>query len=168
MLTALLDHLPRLPAFRVLLAEPDSTSHGLLQAAHPFVTAGLYHHRPGPLILLTARSETAQEIAAQLAQWLPPPVENGQETAARILVFAEPDSLPYESICWSSATFQQRLTAPPPCKAARKSPIVVASARALAQKTLPARRVAPCPSPHRRGRLRAPRADGPDLGADRL
>ena len=140
MLTALLDHLPRLPAFRVLLAEPDSTSHGLLQAAHPFVTAGLYHHRPGPLILLTARSETAQEIAAQLAQWLPPPVENGQETAARILVFAEPDSLPYERIRWSSATRQQRLTALAALQSRTQiPPIVVASARALAQKTLPAR-----------------------------
>ncbi len=102
MLTALLDHLPRLPAFRVLLAEPDSTSHGLLQAAHPFVTAGLYHHRPGPLILLTARSETAQEIAAQLAQWLPLPSRTADRCAFWSLCRA--DLLPYERIRWSSAS----------------------------------------------------------------
>ena len=90
----------------------------------------------GALVVLTARRKMAQQLVSQLELWLPPPEEGGPP----ILLFAEPDALPYERIAWSNATRQRRLTA----LAALQSrsgppPVVVAGARALMQKTLPAR-----------------------------
>ena len=135
-LTGLLDLLPQHPAFRPLFNASADAPLALLQAARPYVAAALHHAQQQPLVLLTARSEMAQQLAAQLAPWLPPPEAGGP----RILIFADPDALPYERIGWSSATRQQRLTA----LAALQSrsgppPIIIAGARALMQKTLPTR-----------------------------
>ncbi len=135
-LTGLLDFLHELPAYRALLEQPPSEPQALLQAARPYVLAGLKSHRPGALMLLTARSEMAQQLADQLESWLPPREEGGPP----VYLFAEPDALPYERIAWSGQTRQQRLTT----LAALQSrtgvrPVVIASARALMQKTLPAR-----------------------------
>lgn len=140
-LSGLLDLLPRLPAFRAWVQSLDassteSTPQALLATARPFVVAGTRMQRNAPLVLLTARSEMAQQICDQLAIWLPQAEEGGPP----IHLFAEPDALPYERISWSSATRQRRLTA----LAALQSrsvipPVIVVSARALSQKTLPAR-----------------------------
>ncbi|RIK35465.1 MAG: transcription-repair coupling factor [Chloroflexi bacterium] len=135
-LSGLLPLLQGLPAYQALLDQPTTEPQALLQSARPYVVAGLKTHRPGALILLTARSELAQQLADQLEHWLPAPDEGGPP----IYLFAEPDALPFERIAWSGRTRQQRLTA----LAALQSrsgirPLVVASARALMQKTLPAR-----------------------------
>ena len=139
-LSGLVKSLQQLPAYRALVAQigtqTESTPQALLGAARPVVVAGLKQDRPGSLVLLTARSEMAQQLAAQLESWLPPVAEGGPP----VYVFAEPDALPYERIAWSGYTRQQRLTA----MAALQSrvgvrPIVITSARALMQKTLPAR-----------------------------
>lgn len=135
-LTGLLALLRTLPAYQALLGQPDSTPHALLPAARPFVIAGLKTDRPGPLLLLTARSEMAQQLASQLELWLPPTDVGGPP----IYLFAEPDALPYERIAWSGHTRQQRLTALAALQnRSGPKPIVIASARALMQKTLPAR-----------------------------
>ncbi len=108
----------------------------LLQAARPFVVAGLRQARPALVVLLTARSEMAQQLASQLATWLPAPEEGGPA----VLSFAEPDALPYERIGWSNATRQQRLTTLAALQSrVQTPPVVIASARALMQKTLPTR-----------------------------
>lgn len=135
-LSGLVKILQQLPAYRALVTQMDSTPQSLLAAARPLVVAGLKQERPGSLILVTARSEMAQQLATQLETWLPPVEEGGPP----VFVFAEPDALPYERIAWSGYTRQQRLTA----MAALQSrtgvrPVVIASARALMQKTLPAR-----------------------------
>ncbi len=147
LLTGLLDLLTRSPAYADLLAALDTPEQraalppqALLGAARPFVAAGLRRHRPGALLFLTARSEMAQQLLDQLAHFLSPVEEGGPP----LYHFADPDALPYERIPWSSATRQRRLTAlaalqsrtGPPSGAA---PVVVASARALMQKTLPPR-----------------------------
>jgi transcription-repair coupling factor (superfamily II helicase) len=141
LLSGLLELLPRLPAFRAWLqtlttppAEP--TPQAVLAAARPFLVAGARMHLAVPIVFITARSEMAQQIYNQLEIWLPPVDEGGPP----IYLFAEPDALPYERIHWSSTTRQRRLTA----LAALQSrhgppPVIVASARALSQKTLPAR-----------------------------
>uniref|UniRef100_A0A540VK97 Transcription-repair-coupling factor n=1 Tax=Litorilinea aerophila TaxID=1204385 RepID=A0A540VK97_9CHLR len=136
-LTGLLTLLGQMPAFRQLLEEGDTQPQALLQAARPFVVAGLAVHRPRAVVFLTARGEMAQQLLVQLESWLPPVEEGGPS----LHLFAEPDALPYERIAWSSATRQQRLTALAALqsRAAGPRPIVVASARALMQKTLPAR-----------------------------
>lgn len=132
-LAPLLHHLP---AFRRLLEEGSAAPLSLLQSARAYVTAGLHQARGSALLLLTSRSELAQQILTEIDQWLPPPEEGGPPR----LLFADPDALPFERILWSNATRQRRLTA----LAALQSrsgppPIVVAGARALMHKTLPAR-----------------------------
>ena len=132
----MVDLLPRLPAYRQLLDQGSDSPLALLQAARPFVAAGLRQARNRAVVLLTARSEMAQQLAVQLATWLPSRDEGGPA----ILTFAEPDALPYERIGWSSATRQQRLTALAALQSrVQTPPIVIASARALMQKTLPTR-----------------------------
>lgn len=135
-LSGLVKTLQQLPAYRALVTQRDSTPQALLSAARPLVVAGVKQDRPGSLVLVTARSEMAQQLATQLEIWLPSVAEGGPP----VFVFAEPDALPYERIAWSGYTRQQRLTA----MAALQSrtgvrPVVIVSARALMQKTLPAR-----------------------------
>ena len=79
----------------------------------------------------------AQQLVEQLAVWLPPAGAGG----AADLSLCRPDALPYERITWSSATRQRRLTAMAALQRPQSghAPLVVASARALMQKTLPAR-----------------------------
>ena len=135
-LSGLVKTLQQLPAYRELVTQMDSTPQSLLQAARPFVVAGIKSDRPGALVLVTARSEMAQQLAAQLETWLPPVAEGGPP----VYLFAEPDALPYERIAWSGYTRQQRLTALATLQSRTgPRPVVIASARALMQKTLPAR-----------------------------
>ncbi len=147
-LSGLLKLLKQLPAFQELIASKERTPQALLQSARPFVAAGLKQERSGALIFLTARSEMAQQVAAQLEMWLPP-VEAG---GPPVYLFAEPDALPYERIAWSGYTRQQRLTALAALQSrAGKPPVVVTSARALMQKTLPARELRLALRPLKRG-----------------
>jgi transcription-repair coupling factor (superfamily II helicase) len=135
-LSGLLSLLQDLPAYRALLDQTPSEPQAVLQSARPFIIAGLKQHRPGALILLTARSEVAQQMADQLESWLPPPEEGGPP----VYLFAEPDALPFERIAWSGQTRQQRLTALSALQSRTgPTPLVIASARALMQKTLPPR-----------------------------
>ncbi|MCB0189388.1 MAG: hypothetical protein KDE31_34190, partial [Caldilineaceae bacterium] len=135
-LSGLLTLLQQIPAYRELVTAAESTPQALLQAARPLVAAGLQQDRGGSLVMVTARSEMAQQLAAQLETWLPP-VEDGGPT---IHLFAEPDALPYERIAWSGYTRQQRLTTLAALQSrTSRPPVVVTSARALMQKTLPAR-----------------------------
>ena len=143
-LLPLLDGLPAFVECLASLAEPTAelTSQALLPAARPFVAAGLKQRRPGPLVLVTARSEMAQQLVDQLEAWLPPVAAGGPP----VYHFADPDALPYERISWGSTTRQRRLTALAALQSRTgPAPVVVTSARALMQKTLPARSCAwPC------------------------
>ena len=139
-LSGLLPLLQQLPPYRALLDQRPSAPQALLPAARPFVAAGLATHADAPLVLLTARSEMALQLEQQIVDWLPP-LEAGGPPVHR---FAEPDALPFERIPWSNETRQQRLTALAALQSrsgqiSGQKPIVVASARALMQKTLPAR-----------------------------
>ena len=122
----------------------------LLHAARPFVTAGLAGDLNQPLILVTARSERARQWTDELRVWLDNP--------ERVHLFADPDALPYERIPWSRETRQQRLTAlaalaRSPEDGRQDAPIIVASARALIQKTLPPREFRLATRPLHRGQL---------------
>ena len=164
LLNGLLDLLNRLPAYRDLLAGVQAGAElrpqALVHSARPFVVAGLRAHTPGALVFITARSEMAQQVIEQLGAWLPPTGEGGPP----LYHFADPDALPYERIHWSSTTRQRRLTALAALQgrsvqagrsgqAGQSSlpPIVIASARALMQKTLPARELRMALRPMRAG-----------------
>lgn len=139
-LKGLVDLLPSVPAFAEWLAQLQSAQEtgpqAVLAAARPCLVAALAAHWPAPILLITARSEMAQQVSEQLLTWLPPLEEGG----APVYHFADPDAMPYERISWSSATRQRRLSTLAVLQGRTSpAPIVVASARALMQKTLPAR-----------------------------
>ena len=140
-LSGLPDLLGRLPAFRAWLETfsmpgGEAVPQSVFAAARPLVVAGLCRERARPVVLLTGRSERAQQLCDQLARWLPPSEEGGPP----ILLLADPDALPYERIRWSGRTRQQRLTALAALQGrGAVPPLIVASARAFSQKTLPAR-----------------------------
>ncbi len=136
LLSGLLDLLKWLPAYNDVLAQPPAAPQALVAAARPYVIAGLRRHSGRPVVVLTAREETAGQLLAELESWLPPVEEGGPPR----YLFAQPDALPYERIPWSGATRQQRLTALAALQSrSGPAPIVIASARALMQMTLPAR-----------------------------
>ena len=141
-LPGLVELLPEVPAFSEWLAQLQSghetEPQAVLQAARAYLVAGLAARWQGPILLLTARSEMAQQLVDQLLTWLPPLEAGG----APVHQFADPDALPYERIPWSGTTRQRRLTTLAALQqraAGAPAPIVVVSARALMQKTLPAR-----------------------------
>ncbi len=144
-LSGLTHHLADLPAYRRFLDElrsgqPDRAPLALYGAARAFVVAGLIPALNRPALYVVARSEHARQVVDELQVWLPP---DGQPGAAPLLYFADPDSLPYERVAWSRETRQARLgvlTALTQRSATGSgSPLVVASARSLMQKTLPPR-----------------------------
>ena len=135
-LSGLLAYLQQLPAYRALCQEAPTEPQAVVSAAHSFLVAGLRTHREQAVIWVTASSELAHQLAAQVESWLPPVDEGGPP----VYLFAEPDALPYERISWGGATRQSRLTA----LAALQSqsgprPVIVTSPRALMQMTLPPR-----------------------------
>ncbi len=149
-LSGLLSLLPDLAAYRELFdslneesADPVSDALplrglGVISAARPFLLAALYLQLRRPMVLLTARAERVNLWIEQLRIW------TGSDA---ILAFPEPDALPYERVPWSRETVSDRLTALTALTqwkgaegdGASSPPLIVASARALMQKTLPTR-----------------------------
>ena len=125
----------------------------IYHAARPYIVATLARQLNQPLLIITPRSNRARQWIDELRIWLPDevPVHN----------FADPDALSYERIPWVAETRQRRLeslvalltwedrrgdpsvvapfTGGYEGTAPTVAPIVVASARALVQMTLPVR-----------------------------
>ena len=150
-ISGLLDLFDSIPAFRQLtqvLAEGGG-AHGLLpleldKGTRPPVVAQLYRRvaspRRAPILLLSARVDTATLWHQALETWLPE--ING------LLRLPEPTPLPYDRGPWSDRARQGRLNVltaliagqHPQIPAAATPPLIVSSARAFLQKTLPRRR----------------------------
>lgn len=147
----LLELFDDLPPFEELIGRMDSqTDEGILlpleltRGTRAPVVAQLYrrsaalHRRP--LILLTARIDAVTHWMQALESWLP---ETGN-----LLRFPEPTPLPYDHGPWSDRTRQARLKVlaelirgqHPLVPQGDAPPLVVVSARAFLQKTLPKRR----------------------------
>ncbi|MFQ5614564.1 MAG: DEAD/DEAH box helicase, partial [Anaerolineae bacterium] len=114
---------------------------GVLTAARPAFLAAVQAELQRPLLVITARADRARLLTDQLQMWVQNP--------SAVVRLPDPDALPYERVAWGRQTTAGRLTAltalaswnnslrgpapegdPPP-------PLVVTSARALMQKTLP-------------------------------
>ena len=111
---------------------------GLPSAARSYAAAALVEEMNRPVVLITARVETARLLVDQLRSWLP-------NEAGRVHFFADPEALPFERIVWSHETRQARLAAlatlarwGQPGAEAEPPPLVVSSVRALMQRTAPA------------------------------
>jgi len=99
-------------------------------AAKPFVVAALHSELGLPALVIAAHPEGAKHLCDQLESWL-------GDAAAQL--FPEPDALPYERIPVEAATMQQRIKALSLLSCGDQAPLVVASAHAVAHKTI-------CPS----------------------
>ncbi|MFZ4813819.1 MAG: transcription-repair coupling factor [Phototrophicaceae bacterium] len=137
-LHGLLDALRRTPAFHNLLEQlrrpsrPEGLALGLLRAARPYVLGALATDWHAPIVYISARPETAYNTAEQLPVWI---------DAVRVTRFAEGSSAFYERSAWGESAISGRIGA----LAAllndtpnHPAPVVVASARALMGRTLPA------------------------------
>jgi len=133
-LLSLVDRLPGYSHFLRSLVEGKPLSPlAIPEAARPYFIAALRRHLAVPLLVVAPRRDRAQEFYDQLRVWSPEP---------GIYLFREPDVLPYERIPWDRETIQERLEA----LAAMVSdggwgegcaPVLVTTARGLAQKTIP-------------------------------
>ena len=140
-LAGLLAFLRQTPAYQSALAalragRPVADQH-LLRAARPFVIAGLAQDMQRPVLILTGRVDRAYNLAEQLPVWAPDLL---------ILRYAEPSSFFYERAPWTPRTVQSRLQTLAALTRpigkhddGRPAPVVIASASALIQKTLPLR-----------------------------
>lgn len=145
-LSGLLDFLRQIKPFTELVeglqadkAPPEPLS--VPASARAYVCAAIVRQLARPVMVITARADLATLYAEQLRAWLPHP-----ET---VFLLADPDALPYERVPWSRETRQMRMAALialaqaqlPKLQAADAPapPVVVTSARALMQKTIPAR-----------------------------
>ncbi len=141
-LKGLLAALRQLPPYHALI---DTLRDGgilpdqhILRAARPFVAAGLAGDLQRTTLIITARVERAYNVAEQLPVWLP-------ETP--ILRFTEPGPLFYDRSPWAASTIRSRLAVlaqlVPPVEADKPvpgtAPVIVTSALALMQKTIPIR-----------------------------
>lgn len=109
----------------------------VLEAARPFLLAALRSDLGRPMLIVTSRRDGARHIYEQLKTWSPSP--DG------LLFFPEPDVLSYERVPWDRGIAQDRLMTLTRLATSDQSsdgalPVVVASVRALLQKTVPRER----------------------------
>ncbi len=142
--SGLLNIFNELPAFAELVAELDEKKSvpplSLPMSARTAVLAQLYRQRKVPVVLITGKVESAAAWIQALEMWLPP-----GDVMRRL---PEPTPLPYDRGPWSERCRADRLTVltrlmagqHPQMPALEMPPLVVTSARAFLQKTLPKRR----------------------------
>ncbi len=145
-LSGLLSLVEDIPSYRELIeglmardAVPRSLPHpvtlSLLSSARPYLIAALQRDLDKPVVVVTARPEQANRLYSQLRLW--------SARTEGVLLFPEPNALPYEHIAWNIETIQQRIrvlaTLLQVQEQSTLSPVIIASARALMQKTIPRR-----------------------------
>ena len=133
-LTGLLDSVRGNAAYRQLidsLRSGDCAGSHVVRAARPCLLAALAADWDGPIIFLTATARRAYDVSEQLPIWL--------ADSTRLHRFAEPSAQFYDRSAWDTGVIRGRIAALDALARARagRQPIVVASARALMQATLP-------------------------------
>ncbi len=143
-LSGLLSLIEYIPSYRELIeglrgqdAAPRSLPYpvtlSLLSSARPYLIAALQRNLSRPMVVVTARPEQANQLHSQLRLWSARPES--------VLLFPEPNALPYEHIAWAIETIQQRVrvlaTLLRPQEQSILPPLIITSARALMQKTIP-------------------------------
>lgn len=110
----------------------DTTPWNIVRSARPFVTATLARSWDGPVIYITARIKRAYDVTGQLPVWL--------GDTAPIYRFGEPAPQFYERAPWGESAIRSRvevLHALVQSDETQTQPIIITSARALLQRTLP-------------------------------
>lgn len=133
-LSGILNLLAGQPPYQALLDElaDDSRSDltlGLIRSARAYVSAALACDTGRPLLIITARTDRAHNLAEQLLAWCP---------SLNVLSFPEPNALFYERAPWGSRTTRARLRVLAALSGtAAPNTVVVVPARGLMQRTLP-------------------------------
>jgi transcription-repair coupling factor (superfamily II helicase) len=134
-LGALLPEIGQLPGYNRLLQElknKNVTSAVVLDAARPYLVAALYGQLRKTTLLVTAQPEHARKLYEQLTSWS----SNGN-----VMLFPEPDVLPYERLTPESTTGLERIQALSALVTGSGNgntpPLVVASVSALMSRTTP-------------------------------
>ena len=137
-LSGLLPLIEDLSAFRDLTAAlraQSTVTADVIESARAPMLAALSRTLDTPIVVLTARSDRAKQIADELSVW--------SKNGAGIFSFPEPDPLFYERMPWNAETIAARLGALAALAQRRgirldaPAPIVVASVRAVMQRTVP-------------------------------
>ena len=132
-LTCLLPLINEMPGYAQLLAalrKGGGQRLVMLDAAKPYLLASLYQELSLPLLVMVAQPEAAKQLQDQLNYWL---------GDTPIQIFPEADALPYERLAPDPSTIQQRIKTLSILKGVDSQdapPLVIASAPAMAQKTL--------------------------------
>ncbi|NDJ53828.1 MAG: hypothetical protein GYB68_12205, partial [Chloroflexi bacterium] len=136
-LSTLRDFIRQQDAFQQMYAalrSSDANSHiptlGLMRAARPAVISALVEAHQGPILVLTDRAKHAHDIAEQLLAWSP---------GLQVLTFAEPNPILYERSPWGQDVLQARMKVLATLYHAPEQLVIVSSARAVMQGTLPQR-----------------------------
>ena len=134
-LAGLLDVLRDTASYRQLLSElshsQSRADFNVVRSARPFLLAALAKDWRGPLIYLTSAVRRAYNVSEQLPIWIDNP--------SRLHRFAEPSALFYDRVPWDLSVIRNRIATLSALAVPHESlpPVIVASARALMQKTLP-------------------------------
>jgi len=129
-LSAILPRLRRSPSFERVRSALDAgraLTLGVGDAAKPTALAAIAGEREGPVLIVTTRADRAEALAEELAAWL------GAD--AEVMLYPERDALPYERLAAAPDIVRDRLRTASALSAAGRT-IVVASALAIAQRTL--------------------------------
>ncbi|MBI5034248.1 MAG: transcription-repair coupling factor [Chloroflexi bacterium] len=130
-LSGLLPLIEQLDAYKHLttrLRDDSTITADVIESARAPMLAALSRALYVPIVILTARSDRAKQIANELNIWSP--------DSTNLFDFPEPDPLFYERMPWSAETAAARLSALA-ALAQNPAPIIVTNVRALMQKTVP-------------------------------
>ncbi len=131
-LSGLLEPLRQYPGFQRLVSDLSGyhgTSLGVIRAARPYVTAALAHDSSLTTVVICARLDRAQNLAEQLLVWSPD---------LHVLSYAEPGAIFYQRAPWGANATRARLQVLAECaRGPHSGSVIVTSARALMQRTLP-------------------------------
>ncbi len=117
---------------RLQSATPTAGDAHIVRSARAYFLAALAQDWRGPLLYLTARGKRAHNIAEQLPVWL--------GDVSRIYRYAEPTPMFYDRLPWERASIQARIETLYALQSKQPDtpqPLIISSARALMQRTLP-------------------------------
>lgn len=116
------------------LALGESTSHiNVVRSARPYMLATLAQDWAGPILYLTAQVRRAYNVSEQLPVWL------GEDV--QLHRFAEPSAMFYDRAPWDASVIRNRIEtlAALMDDNPEQQPLIVSSARAMMQRTMPPR-----------------------------
>ena len=134
-LSGLLDILRESDSYQTLLSQlsgkREHIAVDIVRSARPFILAALANDWDGPVIFLTAAVRRAYNVSEQLPLWL--------ADSDRLYRFAEPSALLYDRAPWDASVIRNRIDALSALANDRPGghPVIIASARALMQATVP-------------------------------